>query len=92
MCLICCESGVEDLSSQLASVLGLNLCHVNIVSLSKNFEKYRKPNMCIQNKLDVICISETSINPNNLKAVNITGYNFFCHNSEQVRRGWYLRS
>ena len=85
--LYCCKScDFDDLPSELASVSGLDIHYVNIVSLPKNLEKIEDLICKLQNKIDVICISETRTNPNK-KVVNIRGYNFFCNNSRTKSGG-----
>ena len=59
---------------------GLCICHINIVSLNKNIGKIKfLSHSCV--KLDVICLSETCLNINNINCVNLPGYNLYFNNS-----------
>ena len=52
-----------------------------MISLNKNIEKLKDFLSEFSRKPEVICVSETRTNANNIKHINLPGYNFFCHNS-----------
>ena len=61
----------------LPLVIYLFICHVNIVSLSKNIGKLDEFLDKFTRKIDIICISETRLTDAKLKSATILGYQMY---------------
>ena len=59
--------------------------HINIVSLSKNFDKLNLFLSQLPKKVDVI--SETRLKTNKINSVQLPGYDLFCNNSDAAAGG-----
>ena len=60
------------------------MCHVNIVSLSKNIDKLEEFLNKFTGKIDIICISETRWTDAKLNSATIPGYQIYCCNSKSM--------
>ena len=65
----------------------LYLVHINIVSLSKYFDKLNLFLSQLPKKVDVICFSETRLKTNKINSVQLPGYDLFCNNSDTAAGG-----
>ena len=71
--------GVDDLLSNVPKPLHshkLTICHLNMVNLVKNIENLENFINRFSRKPDIICISETRVNDDNINYVGLPGYTF----------------
>jgi len=61
--------------------------HVNIRSLSKNFEDFYDLLLSLPHQPDIVCVSETRIKHNSLVNISLPGYQFFHTDSNINARG-----
>ena len=82
---------IDDLTKHFKSncngLIGLTICHLNMISLVKNIEKLEDFLDNFAPKPDIICISETRTNASNVELVSLPGYNFFCNHSNTKAGG-----
>ena len=65
----------------------LYFVHINIASLSKNFDKLNLFLSQLPKKVDVICLSETRLKTDKINSVQLPGYDLFCNNSDTAAGG-----
>ena len=63
-------------SSRLSLPNGITICHINVVSLIKNINKLEDFIDEFTRKPDIICISKTKTNNENLKYIALRGCNY----------------
>ena len=89
--------GIHEINRiKLNSEASLNLCHVNIASLSKHFEDLHLTLASLRIKFDIIGISEHKINSNSSTLnLDIEGYKPFLYDSSVTSHGgtgFYIRN
>ena len=80
---------LEDINNEITINLksGLQICHMNIVSLNKNIGKTEEFLSHLHFKLDAICLSETRFNINNSNDVKLSDYASYFNNSRTSAGG-----